>query len=159
MQADTHCPPTLVLSHPQHALRVRFEWRGDRYDHTVESDTDALKTRDDRPDGAWPESPPIQQLSLEQINEHQVALGVGCAGTSHWSVSIEPTTAGFRFDWACHAKQTPDHLGSRYHRVPGFSLETNGDTELTSDEGSVSLLPSQTLNAAGTYRWQYTISR
>lgn len=63
---------------------------------------------------AWPPSPPLQQLLIEpRGSEGQVALLVGMAGRSHWSLSVEPVAgrAAFRFDAACRLNAPPTWLG------------------------------------------------
>ncbi|MFM7073965.1 MAG: hypothetical protein ACKO38_19435 [Planctomycetota bacterium] len=62
----------------------------------------------------WPASPPLQQLLVESRAEAgQVALLVGMAGRSHWSLSVEPLAdrIGFRFDAACRLSGPPEWLG------------------------------------------------
>ncbi|MEQ8791856.1 MAG: hypothetical protein RIC55_36705 [Pirellulaceae bacterium] len=54
-----------------------------------------------------------------------MALLVGMAGRSHWSLSVEPRhdespdLAGFLFDAACRFGGTPQTLGSRYISLDG----------------------------------------
>ena len=104
----------LTLTHPQGIGSVSFRWTDDRFDHSIRLGADEVSCRRGSDKDSWPDSPPIQQLSIEQIDGRSVALGVGCAGKSHWSLSVEPTTDGFRFDWACRAKETPTRLGTAY---------------------------------------------
>lgn len=62
----------------------------------------------------WPASPPMQQLLIESRAEAgHVALLVGMAGRSHWSLSVEPLAdrVGFRFDAACRLGGPPDWMG------------------------------------------------
>lgn len=62
----------------------------------------------------WPGSPPLQQLLIESRAEAgHVALLVGMAGRSHWSLSVEPLAdrIGFRFDAACRLSGPPEWLG------------------------------------------------
>jgi len=59
-------------------------------------------------------------------------LGVGQAGKSHWSISIEPLDfegdAAFRFDVACRTRSHPSWLGSTYRRT---SINASDRPELT----------------------------
>lgn len=71
------------------------------------------------PDIAWPESPPIQQLVLEELPESgPTLLGVGMAGSGHWSLSIHcDNSLGLVFDVACRVgSELPSWLGSSYVR-------------------------------------------
>jgi len=150
-------PPPLVLRHRLHNATVQFHWSGDRYDHAVRLGDAEQRTVDEHRDADWPDCPPLQQLSIESIADRDVALGVGCAGTSHWSVSIEPTESGFRFDWACRAKRSPERLGSRYRNAEGFTLVPGEETELRTDERFLRIAPRSPLDDAGTYRWAYAV--
>ncbi|MEL6110685.1 MAG: hypothetical protein AAFU85_32160, partial [Planctomycetota bacterium] len=114
-------PPSISLRHPRLDLQVRFDWEKDRYRHTVLRPAQELQSVIGD-DASWPATPPLQQLSVETIDEREVALGVGSAGTSHWSVSVEPTEAGFLFDWACRTSETPGFLGSSYRENSAFQL-------------------------------------
>lgn len=132
-------------------LRVRFSYQGDRFGHAIElltatgttpvmlsceigdAETDGSETRPTGTD-VWPPSPPLQQLSLETNGRgQQVALLLGMAGRSHWSLSVEPEaasspSAGFTFDVACRPAGVPGFLGSGYrtlglvHRLAPSSL-------------------------------------
>lgn len=113
-------------------------------------------------DDAWPPSPPIQQVSIETIEGCNVALGVGCAGTSHWSLSVEPTADGFRFDWACRTKETPARLGTTYliekaedQAAVRFAAEQG--SVVSQSGGELQIVPAGELSGAQTYRWTYTI--
>ncbi len=102
-------------------LRIRFVWVGDRYQQLVEIGPAAARPRlqtvagDALPD--WPDDPPLQQLSIERLGDRTVALGVGSAGTSHWSVSIEAIAGpvpAFQYDLACRCLVSPHQLGSAF---------------------------------------------
>lgn len=99
----------------------------------------------------WPASPPMQQLLIESRAEAgHVALLVGMAGRSHWSLSVEPLAdrVGFRFDAACRLSGPPEWLGHAWHPsnllVPlaidppaSQSLgETNRDTDSATNAGA-----------------------
>ncbi len=68
----------------------------------------------------WPPSPPLQQLSIEpRPDKEQVALMVGMAGKSHWSMSAETDRRRRRIvlDVACRLTQSPQWLGSTYQVI------------------------------------------
>lgn len=101
-------------------LRATLFRAGDRFGHALEIVTaDATSFRfaeslDDESGSDWPPSPPLQQLHCEPRPPlGEVALLVGMAGRSHWSLSIEPVAeqAALRFDAACRIDRSPDRLG------------------------------------------------
>lgn len=102
-------------------LLARFRWSGDRYQHRLElggrSDAPVMQSMAREPFADWPDDPPLQQLSIENLGEQTVALGVGSAGTSHWSLSIEalpgPAPA-LRYDLACRCHTPPAQLASTF---------------------------------------------
>jgi hypothetical protein len=106
-------------------LRVVFRRLGDRFAHRVElvvgsHSAPILESLEGEPDDPWPPSPPLQELHFEDRPAGQrVALLVGRAGASHWSLSVEwdPLSARFSFDVACRVRSAPERLGSRY-RLP-----------------------------------------
>jgi hypothetical protein len=66
----------------------------------------------------WPHSPPLQQISVEEIGDAPVALGVGAAGSSHFSISISSRLwqqqPALQFDVAVRCNPAADGLGSGY---------------------------------------------
>jgi hypothetical protein len=109
------------------SLTASFRLIGGRFRHSIvlsDATGETLDHWEDVIDAAsdeWPSSPPIQQLSLESIHSQPTLLGVGQAGKSHWSISVEPIAApecqGLRFDLACRTRMLPLWLGSTYKRV------------------------------------------
>jgi len=76
----------------------------------------------------WPSSPPLQELSCErQGTGRDVALLVGMAGKSHWSVSVEADVASqrLRFDVACRTHVRPVWLGSSYRLLGPVRAESS----------------------------------
>jgi hypothetical protein len=73
----------------------------------------------------WPASPPLQQLIVEpRESGRNVALLIGMAGSSHWSLSID-VDSGARlivFEAACRCSTRPVEMGSRYRVRPGSRL-------------------------------------
>lgn len=140
--------------------------RGD--DVTLDCWTDQMRSADDD----WPASPPIQQLSLEMIHGAAVLLGVGQAGKSHWSVSVETIQGSSRpalqFDLACRCRVRPPWLGSSYARQRDAAGLTEGLTlipgEATSqfDDDAAAVArcqidPSGSRKYPSTFRWSYRI--
>ncbi|OYP35445.1 hypothetical protein [Rhodopirellula sp. MGV] len=157
------------LNHPDGKHYLEFNWDGLCFVHQLVAGNDILQSYNDLDEAAWPLSPPIQQLSVEEINDHDVALGVGCAGTSHWSLSVEPIESGYQFEWACRTKVAPEKLLSTYRRMAADG-STDGDTKATATawsllpqgktvsanrDGMTSLAPDQSLDSAGTFQWTY----
>jgi hypothetical protein len=102
--------------------RLVFRRAGDRWSHALEVALDGgfqplVSTWEVADLADWPLSPPLQQLHIEDRGSAgQVALLVGMAGRSHWSVSIELDRPRRRalFDFACRAQQRPAWLGNSY---------------------------------------------
>lgn len=101
-------------------IRAEFRWCRDRFEHRLLLDhTEVARSVDGDADEPWPDSPPLQQLSLEAINGQPTILGVGSAGRSHWSISVQPESpsrgkSGIRFDVAARARQPGGRLRSTY---------------------------------------------
>jgi hypothetical protein len=103
------------------ALRIVFERRGDRIGHRVivgniEGGSVLLQSIEGRPQEDWPPSPPFQEGRIELSDGRMVAMLVGMAGKSHWSMSVEADadTGGFTFDVACRMKGTAGTAISTY---------------------------------------------
>lgn len=160
-------------------LQVDFMRVGDRFEQTVTrldpEGTSVAIWRDihDSASDVWPASPPIQELSLESIGGKDVLLGVGRAGKSHWSVSIETTEVdsapAIHFDFACRCPEPPQWLGTTYQTGPSDTDDSVMDHALRATCGEDAMLtriaPGQIkiepLNHPpkwpGTVRWRYTI--
>ncbi len=120
-------------------LQIRFERQGDRYSHALFSGSSAIG-RSIEGDGhqEWPTSPPLQQLSIEDLGNGPVGLLVGMAGRSHWSMSVEGEDDSFVFDVACRVRGATSFLGSTY-QLDGFQIAPTGD-QFESDAQAVDLL-------------------
>ena len=160
-------------------LQVDFVRVGDRFEQTVtrldrEGNSVAIwRDLHDSDSDDWPASPPIQELSLEEIGGKNVLLGVGRAGKSHWSVSIETaeTDSGpaIRFDFACRCPEPPQWLGTTYKiesGVPedattGHALQATCAEDATLTRiapGQIKIEPlAHPPKWPGTVRWRYTI--
>lgn len=102
-------------------LRTTFVWREDRYAHVVsliapDGAHTLFESVEGGPHDAWPPSPALQHLSIQGQGDRRVALLVGMAGKSHWSMSVEvaATGRGFVFDVACRVNDRAAELGSSY---------------------------------------------
>lgn len=167
-------------------LQVRFSWRQDRYSHTISKLIagrliPVFESVEGSSTEVWPPSPPLQQLSVEELRPAtQVALLVGMAGKSHWSISVEPvsTRAAFVFDVACKSRDTAAQLCSGYLQLAD-KVNTDGDHDATiavegrhlqircdRDGPAVATIQEGPLGPriapaaigpTGTTRWRYTI--
>ncbi len=103
-------------------LRATFVWHRDRFAHTIARVDRGrliplLASHEGTESDEWPPSPPLQSLSIEDRGGRTVALLVGMAGRSHWSVSVESDIGeppSLVFDVACRASESSEQLGSRY---------------------------------------------
>ena len=160
------------------ALLIEFQKRGDRFQHAVfvratgpdggTSLLEALRSAEGDAGDAWPPSPPLQSLSIENLaGGRRAALLVGMAGRGHWSASIEAddANAALVFDIACRSAVRPEKLLSCYAVGPGFpqvclTTENTPPAPATVIQDGDWLavncpLPSQALGP--TWRWRYRI--
>ncbi|MEM9585861.1 MAG: hypothetical protein AAGA03_01155 [Planctomycetota bacterium] len=133
-EATANTPASITLPVPQCSAELRFVWQHDRYAHQLwVNDECVLASVEGDSAEDWPASAPVQQLSLEPIEDNATALGVGAAGTSHWSLSVQAQDFGqgqcaLVFDWACRVKQAPGFLGSTYQGAWVDRLEPVGES-------------------------------
>ena len=179
-----------VIDGDGRGLRVMFQRQADRCAHRIELIDGAksfclLTSVEGTSDQPWPPSPPLQQLSIEELSPgNRVALLLGMAGKSHWSASVEcdPASSSLLFDVACRVQQPPQRLGSCYRaEVPlaDASLDrarfTTACANVTlqllplADPPSVSLVQSENQIAVAyqeltvarvpsTLRWKYRVT-
>jgi hypothetical protein len=128
-------------------VTVRFTPSGDRFAQRIEIGSETglqgvLEAVDEWPSAAevaeaevasvermaaaddWPPSPPLQDVHLEERPDgRQLALMVGRAGASHWSISCElaPAAGELLFDVACRIKEPAPWLGSTYQLPSGVA--------------------------------------
>jgi hypothetical protein len=115
-------------------LRARFQRRGDRYAHRVvlcdrDNEICLLDSVEGDHHERWPPSPPLQQISGEQLPDgRKVVLLVGMAGRSHWSLSATttPDRKALVFEVACRAVESPERLCSQY-QTPGNPYDIRGE--------------------------------
>ncbi len=101
--------------------RVVVRRVGDRGQHTIyvrdgETFKPLLVSVEGTSEELWPASPPLQQWHIECRPQSQVLLGVGMAGHSHWSLSIEASAEHneLTFDVACRIRGQAGSLVSTY---------------------------------------------
>jgi len=164
---------TLFATGDGKGLRLELLRQSDRYSHRIVSadGTPLLTSIEGSDQDVWPPSPPLQQLSIEEIRPGvEVALLVGMAGKSHWSVSIEPLAdkCGFVFDVACRLREAAGWLGSSYTQpvsappslklgsLPIDTLPSSCDIEdLPSNATITPVTPVS--QGRGTVRWKYCV--
>lgn len=96
--------------------KLTFQWSGDRYTQYWEFpgllSGAALQSLESTSNVAWPVSPPLQQLHLQQFPDgREVVFGVGMAGRGHWSASFTliPELACWIVELACRASASPSN--------------------------------------------------
>lgn len=170
------------------ALGVRFFAAGDRFAHIIslrnrEQSQVFFESVEGGPDDAWPSSPPLQSVIIEKPSaSRRLAMLLGMAGQSHWSLAVELLTSAdgewLIFDFACRAPQPPEFVGSRYRFGPlvrwnkeEWPMMPSGQVRLRTDDYTALLRPHGSPNemvmiprtAQGsiafpaTLRWKYSI--
>ena len=142
-------------------LQVVFTRHGDRYRHSVQLCRQGqlpvllLVSEEGASDQRWPASPPLQQLSLEQLSlepglggdRRPVALLLGMAGAGHWSMSVESSARAIEFDVACRGRVADEPIGSSYLlQLPAQRQPTSGDAVLSADGVTVRLQVKRVTN-------------
>ncbi|TWU35934.1 hypothetical protein [Novipirellula artificiosorum] len=166
-------PAPLSMTSFDGRLSVEFSWDVDRFAHALVgydqhgTPVASLPCVNASDDVAWPCSPPIQQLSLESLRSGDsllamdALLGVGGAGTSHWSISVQWVEsvdwATLKFELACRCRQTPESLGSQYPVDPRFVIQPGKDSILIQENDWLRIQPTET-NQTGTIRWEYSVN-
>ncbi len=172
-------------------LGVRFCPLGDRYSHEIvlaaEGDWTLLAASIEAPpEEPWPPSPPLQSFDVGEPTERgPLALLVGMAGQSHWSVSValDSAASSATFDIACRMRSGPrGPLGSSYllaekcisrdargavlvaadgSRVRVDILDAMGPARLTIDRDRMTIAPLavDVFSEATTIRWGYRFWR
>ncbi len=153
-------PQSLTLETRDGRLRIAFHWQRDRFVQQLFVDSlQAGNSIEGDAQDAWPSSPPLQQLSLEEINGSQVILGVGAAGQGHWSISVEidrqeEGADAFKFELACRSKQQPPFLGSTYRLADSIVL---APTDCASQVRDGRTIASPIELDSQTHRWSYLL--
>jgi len=158
-------PPSISLKVPSCQLEVRFEWIGDRFQHQVRQGDDSLLVSiEGNADQAWPDSPPLQQLSHEHLEGRDVVLGVGAAGKSHWSLCVMPIegadeTPALRFEWACRTTESQPHLRSSYEGSSAKMTLNPGETsDCEKTEIGFTIRPDESSAPTKTWQWSYDVA-
>ncbi len=173
-------------------VRVVFRRLADRFLHSVEATRETekislLESVEGTPEDDWPASPPLQELHFENRPDgSRLALLVGRAGRSHWSLSIEAAADASRlvFDAACRVREAPQQLGSEYRLPPALAASALGsefgrrtavelgggwrlssesldgaETRLEAAASGIAIRPSLALSGGWpqTARWQYIV--
>jgi len=174
--------------------QVVFQRAGDRFAHEIRwlaapsKVARLLASQEGASQDEWPPSPPLQELHLERRSDDlTVALLVGMAGSSHWSLVVEAHAREERLvmEAACRVRVAPPWLGSRYQasadtslamQTPGqvLRLERAGQAwQLASTPledhscaalncghgGAVALSPELIeVKRPQTFRWRYTLA-
>ncbi|HJT36328.1 MAG TPA: hypothetical protein VJ783_30175 [Pirellulales bacterium] len=158
---------------------IEFRRISDRYSHQIFTGQGGqrrllLESVEGGGDDPWPPSPPLQELHIErQADGRQVALLVGRAGRSHWSLSVEAFENRLVFDAACRLSAEAEWLGSSYRAPTGAEISNDGATfaggllrilsatgegTIISDYGVVRIhAERQAATGPRTVRWQYAI--
>lgn len=126
-------------------LRLSFHFEQDRFAHQlrlVRSDATEvclLQSVEGPADAYWPQSPPFQNLSIEPINEQEVALLTGMSGKGHWSASMSPLgdRLGLEFDIAVQSSESAESVGSTYAFEESLSVRRNLEATHESNVGQL----------------------
>lgn len=118
---------TIVLE--TSGLEFRFPRFGDRYGLTVGIRSQViLETRIGSEADAWPAAPPLQQLHAQELSTGGAVLGVGSAGTTHWSASFSERAPGLV--WCEYAARVSrpwnpegEWLGTTFRVAEGWQSE------------------------------------
>lgn len=150
-------------------LAVMFERRGDRIAHRIVIVDQAgerllLESVEGTPDDPWPPSPALQEGRIESAAGRGVAMLVGMAGKSHWSVSIEADAEreSLTFDVACRIKQSAEWLGSIYSSEERGLALIDCDKSCTLKNEPNRLLiapPTERIALPATIRWRYEVAK
>jgi hypothetical protein len=155
-------------------LRIEFVWSADRYCHRILASSPgvdcALSSREGKPDETWPPSPAFQSLHVEdRPGGVRIAMLVGMAGRSHWSMSVESDVARSRFvfDVACRVSEHPHWLGNSYDIPPpddgatsALQIEPMLPATFMFENPRLAIInpPSGAGPLPRTIRWSYTIT-
>jgi hypothetical protein len=140
-----------------------FAWQ-DRIAHSVEIQQNGSSQIWESVEGNdqqdWPPSPPFQNLSIQRIRESDVALLVGMAGKSHWSLSvdIDAERGSIRFDVACRITTDAGQLRSTY-RCPSVAavecLVVTGNASTIRQLENHWCVEPDSVDSSATVRWIY----
>jgi hypothetical protein len=110
---------------------ARKEADNDRWDHRIVLQSVGetfvlLESIEGDAETAWPPSPPLQEIHLHDLGNGEALLGVGMAGTSHWSISLSTKSNSLVADLACLVKSgIAGPLSSTYRVHPAAATKSN----------------------------------
>ncbi|RIK76440.1 MAG: hypothetical protein DCC67_13910 [Planctomycetota bacterium] len=119
---NCNSPITLdALDELGRGIRLSFEWRGDRYGHTIcgvngDEAVPIAVSVDERGSGDGPLSPPVQEIReiADATGGRQLML-IGAAAGAHWSMTVraaaEENQRYLEFDVAVRVQKPPAPLG------------------------------------------------
>lgn len=113
-------------------LEFRFPRIGDRYGLTISICSElVLEAFAGSAAEAWPAAPPLQQLHEQDLPTGLAVLGVGAAGTSHWSASFSVRGPGLVWcEYAARVSQpwneASEWLGTRLRLGNDWKWERAG---------------------------------
>lgn len=118
-------------------VRVVFSFHSDRWSHEIQLShakgvVSIASSVEGDSDDDWPPSPALQEISKEDIGNRVVVLGVGMAGSNHWSISVSVVeNQRVKLDNACLVKNEQiGWLGSTYQISEGVRVEAVSETEV-----------------------------
>lgn len=141
--ADTQGMKTVDKSNNEQEIQLEtaglclsFVRVGDRFQLRVSIDGALfLEVAVESDNQAWPAAPPLQQLHQQILPTGPVVLGVGAAGTTHWSASFAAREPGVVWcEYAARVSRTwapqSEWLGTSFRIGEGWDLSL-GQNELT----------------------------
>lgn len=164
-------------------VEVVFRWTGDRWVHALHAlAVDGSRGRacwqtapvSPGDEASWPSSPPLVELVDVPMPQGTAIVGVGSAGTTHYSLSVSTAPeGGLRFEFACRLVTLAGWLGTTYaagRAAPTLAIEPLGGaraTPLDTPEGGVSRLqilparanvpPQNPAEKGSTVQWSYRV--
>ena len=137
-------------------IAIRFQWREDRFVHEVgyfvaSEFVAVMRSVDGDSASAWPLSPPLQNLHEQTVNGKQVLMGLGAAGTTHWSATFEAIDNQIVCHFAARIQNKAEFLGSTFQRlslaVENKVVDELPLIELVAIDGSESAAPTNLKNS------------
>ena len=120
-------------------LCLRFARAGDRFQLRLLVDgTPLLEAAAGEDNAAWPSAPPLQQLHEQVLPTGPVVLGVGSAGTTHWSASFSVREPGVVWcEYAARVSRaweaSSQWLGTTFRSSEGWEWSSAGNELILSN--------------------------
>ena len=137
-------------------IAIQFQWREDRFVQEVgyvvaNEFFPVLRSVDGDGVLAWPPSPPLQNLHEQTVNGRQVLMGLGAAGTTHWSAAFEASNNQIVCHFAARIQNKAEFLGSTFQKPSIADQHKVMDElpliELVAIDGSKSAVPTNLKNS------------